>query len=144
MDLKFGDRVLVAGSKEVGIVRTLYSDSAFMLFKDGVVRVERIKFITRLARVLEEIEEFDGNNFNLKHTYRRTFLEYIENEIYPIRVLGEVALYTNFKYFRLIPKEITKAEKLLEIVKAIENNDERILSEMAEIILSAREKTKES
>lgn len=142
MKLKFGDHVLVNG--QLAIVYSPYDDGdAHVMYSSSHSGLAKACDIERLPRVMEMIEVSDCEDFNysIKIT-RRNFLQYDHNTgaTFPVAVLGEDGDIYNYKYFRLIKDVDEKKEKILELVKAIENNDSQVLSEMAEIIIASREK----
>jgi len=151
-DFKFGDHVLYKGIESIvlnpnttnGLI-TIAVPYYLQNKDEAIINTVHHYELKRLPRILEEIEVSDDETFNHFRTTRKKFIKYYKGSPYPVTVLSEDIedeFTLEYKYFRLIPKEITKAEKIVDIVKRIEQNDPVLLREMAEIILSAREKIK--
>ena len=134
-DIQRGDKVQLYNGK-TGLVILVANNSVYVTLDTitsplEIIRAnESIDF--RYPRPLEEIQVASDCYLNW---YNRTFICMDEDGAVCIAdrlVPDETTIWT---YWRLIPKEKTKEEKIQETIEKIKNDDPDTIKELAEIIL---------
>ena len=133
-DLQIGDRcnVVVDGKIYQGVVTTIINSIAQIFIPASGRTIEiQIDKLERHPRPLELIEVWDSDAW----VYRQAIQVDENGYVWVASPFdGETTVF--FTDWRLMSAKETKAE----IIKRIEEDDEDILGELAEIILAAREK----
>jgi hypothetical protein len=145
-DLRFGDRCrwYLSGSKTSFIDDCIFlkyvensPDECLVIQYNGTIpKKTEVDKLERYPRFMEKIEVAYDDTI----AWFEGFFAGIDPVTDKVLVWSDRLKILQYDYWRLIPQ---KDNDVMDIIKRIENNDGSILKELAEIILSAREKVNE-